>query len=53
MTCGCNCTLWPTTWGPSLRCIELPEEMADWSLTSLLHKLIKMGARVVRYVCAI
>lgn len=32
-----------------LRCIELPEEMADWSLTSLQLKLIKIGARVVRH----
>lgn len=32
-----------------LRCIELPEEMAHWSLTSLQLKLIKIGARVVRH----
>jgi hypothetical protein len=32
-----------------LRCIELPETMADWSLTSLQLKLIKIGARVVRH----
>jgi hypothetical protein len=31
-----------------LRCIELPEAMADWSLTRLQLKLIKIGARVVR-----
>jgi len=36
-----------------LRCIELPETMADWSLTSLQLKLIKMGARVVRHARAI
>ena len=36
-----------------LRCIELPEAMADWSLTSLQLKLIKIGARVVRHACAI
>jgi hypothetical protein len=36
-----------------LRCIELSEEMADWSLTSLQLKLIKIGARVVRYARAI
>jgi hypothetical protein len=36
-----------------LRCIELPEVMADWSLTSLQLKLIKMGARVVRHARAI
>ena len=32
-----------------LRCIKLPEAMADWSLTSLQLKLIKIGARVVRH----
>lgn len=36
-----------------LLCIELPEEMADWSLTRLQLKLIKIGARVVRNVRAI
>ena len=29
-----------------LRCLDLPEAMANWSLTSLQLKLIKMGARV-------
>ena len=36
-----------------LRCIELPEAMADWSLISLQLKLIKIGARVVRHARAI
>ena len=36
-----------------LRCIDLPEAMADWSLTSLQLKLIKIGARVVRNARAI
>jgi hypothetical protein len=36
-----------------MRCIELPEAMADWSLTSLQLKLIKIGARVVRHARAI
>ena len=36
-----------------LRCIKLPEAMADWSLTSLQLKLIKIGARVVRHTRAI
>ena len=36
-----------------LRCSELSEEMADWSLTSLQLKLIKIGARVVRHARAI
>jgi hypothetical protein len=36
-----------------LRCIDLPEAMADWSLTSLQLNLIKIGARVVRHARAI
>jgi hypothetical protein len=36
-----------------LRCIELPKAMAEWSLTSLQLKLIKIGARVVRHARAI
>jgi len=36
-----------------LRYIDLPEAMADWSLTSLQLKLIKIGARVVRHARAI
>jgi hypothetical protein len=36
-----------------LRCIELPEAMADWSLPSLQLELIKIGARVVRHARAI
>jgi hypothetical protein len=36
-----------------VRCIDLPEEMADWSLTSLQLKLIKIGACVVRHARAI
>jgi hypothetical protein len=37
----------------SLRFIELPEAMTDWSLTSLQLKLIKNGARVVLFAPAI
>jgi len=36
-----------------LRRIPSPEAMADWSLTSLQLKLIKIGARVVRHARAI
>jgi hypothetical protein len=36
-----------------LRCIELREAMANWSLTSLQLKLVKIGARVVRHDRAI
>lgn len=35
-----------------LRCIELPEAMANWLLTSLQLKLIKIGTRVVRHARA-
>jgi len=35
-----------------LRCIELPVAMANWSLTSLQLKLIRIGARVVRHARA-
>jgi hypothetical protein len=36
-----------------LCCIEVPEAMADWSLTILQLKLIKICARVVRHAGAI
>ena len=32
---------------------DLPEETADWSLTSIQSRLIKIGARVVRHARAI
>ena len=32
-----------------MRCIELPEAMADWSLTSPQVKLITIGACVIRH----
>ncbi len=39
--------------GVFLQGVELPEEMADWSLTSLQTRLKKIGARVVRHARAI
>jgi len=39
--------------GVLLQGAELPEEVADWSLTSLQTRLIKIGARVVRHARAI
>jgi hypothetical protein len=39
--------------GIFLQGTDLPEEMADWSLTSLQTRLIKIGARVVRHARAI
>jgi len=35
--------------GVFLQGVDLPEEMADWSLTSIQSRLIKIGARVVRH----
>jgi len=32
---------------------DLPEQIADWSLSSLQTRLIKIGARVVRHARAI
>ncbi len=32
-----------------MRTLALPEAVAQWSLTSLREKLIKIGARVVRH----
>ena len=39
--------------GTFLRCIELPEAITGWSLTSLQLKLIKIGAQVVRHARSI
>jgi hypothetical protein len=39
--------------GVFLKGADLPEEIADWSLTSLQTRLIKIGARVVRHTRAI
>ncbi len=39
--------------GVFLKGTDLPEEMADWSLTSLQTRLIKVGARVVRHARSI
>ena len=35
--------------GVFLQGLDLPEEVADWSLTSIQSRLIKIGARVVRH----
>ena len=35
--------------GVFLQGVDLPEEIADWSLTSIQSRLIKIGARVVRH----
>ena len=39
--------------GVFLQEADLPEEVADWSLTSLQTRLIKIGARVVRHARSI
>jgi Transposase DDE domain group 1 len=38
--------------GAFLRAADLPEEIANWSLTSLQTRLIKTGARVIRHARA-
>ncbi|WP_040617079.1 IS1380 family transposase, partial [Roseibium sp. TrichSKD4] len=35
--------------GVFLQGLDLPEEVADWSLTSIQSRLIKIGAKVVRH----
>ena len=35
--------------GVFLQSVELPVEIADWSLTSIQSRLIKIGARVVHH----
>jgi hypothetical protein len=32
-----------------LRTLALPDEVAQWSLTTLREKLVKIGARIVRH----
>ena len=39
--------------GVFLQGTDLPEEISDWSFTSLQTRLIKTGARVVRHARAI
>jgi hypothetical protein len=39
--------------GAFLQTADLPDEIADWSLTSLQARLIKIGARVVRHARAV
>ena len=39
--------------GVFLKGTDLPEEMADWSLSSIQTRLIKIGARVVRHARSI
>jgi Transposase DDE domain group 1 len=34
---------------PSLRTLALPQEVEQWSLTTLREKLVKIGARIVRH----
>jgi hypothetical protein len=36
-----------------LQAVELPDEVASWSLTSLQTRVIKIGARVVRHARSI
>ena len=47
--CGCSCSRSPTTWPTSCASLALPHEVAQWSLTTLREKLVKIGARIVRH----
>ena len=47
--CGCSCSRSPTTWPTSCARLALPDEVAQWSLTTLREKLVKIGARIVRH----
>ena len=35
--------------GPQARSLALPDPVAQWSLTTLREKLVKIGARIVRH----
>ncbi len=39
----------PITLGNFMRTLALPDTVAQWSLTSLREKLIKIGAKIVRH----
>ena len=47
---GCKC-YHPLAYnlGSFLGRADLPEEVADWSLTNIQNRLIKIGARIVRH----
>jgi hypothetical protein len=40
---------WPTTSPNFLRTLALPDEVGQWTLTTLREKLIKIGARIMRH----
>jgi hypothetical protein len=39
----------PCTLANFLRTLALPEQVEQWSLTTLREKLVKIGARIVRH----
>ena len=45
---GYSCSRSPTTW-PTSALARLADEVAQWSLTTLREKLVKIGARIVRH----
>ena len=40
---------WPNNLANFLRSLALPDSIAQWSLTTLREKLVKIGARIVRH----
>jgi regulation of enolase protein 1 (concanavalin A-like superfamily) len=49
MRCACSRSHSPTKLANFLRSLVLPNEVAQWSLTTLREKLVKIGARIVRH----
>ena len=45
---GCNSACWPTL-GNLWRRLGLPQRIKSWSLTSLQHRLMKTGGRLVKH----
>jgi hypothetical protein len=46
--CGCNCAL-AYNLANFLRTLALPPEVAQWSMTTLRERLVKIGAKIVRH----
>ena len=47
--CGCSCYALAYNLANFLRSLALPQEVEQWSLTTLREKLVKIGARIVRH----
>ena len=47
--CGSSCSRSPYNLANFLHSLALPDEVAQWTLTTLREKLVKIGARIVRH----